>query len=294
MNTAPKGNTKIAAGIVLYNPNIKRLIKNINMIAPQVQKVILFDNHSKNINAIKKNIKFSKKITLIKSKKNKGIAYALNEIASYASKHKYFWLLTLDQDSVVKRNLIKEYCNYMNLSNVGQLCCNYVDKKSLLNIKSTHDSFNVKKVDFCITSGSLLNLDAFVKIGGFNNTLFIDSVDIDICYRLRLNGYNIYKIDYVGFEHELGDLKEYSFLGKKISVYNHSPIRHYYMMRNDIILARNYPKLHSLKSVISRQGKEILKVIIFEKDTFKKIKYSIKGIRDGLNHKKKMNLKGKQ
>lgn len=287
MNVAQKNNAKVVAGIVLYNPNVKRLIKNIDMIAPQVEKLILFDNHSENLNAIKEIIRSSRKIILIKSEENKGIAYALNKIALYAVKHKYSWLLTLDQDSVVKKDLIKKYCNYISLSNVGQLCCNYIDKKALSNVKNTKDSFNVKKVNFCITSGSLLNLDAFVKIGGFNSALFIDDVDIDICYRLRLNGYSIYKIDYVGFEHELGDLKEYYFLGKKISVYNHSPIRHYYMMRNDIILAKDYPKLHSLKSVVLRQSKELFKVIFFEKDTFKKIKYSIRGIRDGVNRKRK-------
>ena len=49
MNVAQKNNAKVVAGIVLYNPNVKRLIKNIDMIAPQVEKLILFDNHSENL-----------------------------------------------------------------------------------------------------------------------------------------------------------------------------------------------------------------------------------------------------
>ena len=41
-----------AAGIVLYNPDIKRLEENISAIAPQVNELILIDNSSKNIDEI--------------------------------------------------------------------------------------------------------------------------------------------------------------------------------------------------------------------------------------------------
>ena len=42
--------SECAAGIVTYNPNMKRLIENVNAILPQVEQVILVDNGSANIN----------------------------------------------------------------------------------------------------------------------------------------------------------------------------------------------------------------------------------------------------
>ena len=43
----------VYAGIVTYNPKIERLIENINSIYPQVDKVIVYDNGSENIEDIK-------------------------------------------------------------------------------------------------------------------------------------------------------------------------------------------------------------------------------------------------
>ena len=42
-------NSKIAAGIVLYNSEIERLRENINAVKTQVDQIIFFDNNSKNI-----------------------------------------------------------------------------------------------------------------------------------------------------------------------------------------------------------------------------------------------------
>ena len=45
------------AGIVTYNPDITRLVENINAIYNQVDNVIIVDNNSKNIAEIEQTIK---------------------------------------------------------------------------------------------------------------------------------------------------------------------------------------------------------------------------------------------
>ena len=45
---------KIAAGIVLYSPDIDRLKKNLEAIVPQVEKVFLVHNHTDNKKEVKK------------------------------------------------------------------------------------------------------------------------------------------------------------------------------------------------------------------------------------------------
>lgn len=70
----------IIAGIVLFNPEISRLKKNISTITNQVEKIVLFDNGSSNIEEIKEVALGNSKLILIQSKKNIGIAAALNRI----------------------------------------------------------------------------------------------------------------------------------------------------------------------------------------------------------------------
>lgn len=74
-------NKNIVAGIVLYNPNIKRLLKNIESVYPQVEKIIVFDNGSDNYGKVVKYLQKFSNIIKISSSVNKGIAHALNEIA---------------------------------------------------------------------------------------------------------------------------------------------------------------------------------------------------------------------
>ena len=73
-----------AAGIVLFNPDIKRLEENISAISPQVGSLILVDNGSKNIDDIKKLIEGYGNITYIRNDDNYGIAKALDQIINKA------------------------------------------------------------------------------------------------------------------------------------------------------------------------------------------------------------------
>ena len=75
---------KIAAGIVLYNPDMDRFKKNLKAIAPQVEKVFLVDNHSDNIEEVKKMLEQFPVCELIENEKNAGIATALNQLMSEA------------------------------------------------------------------------------------------------------------------------------------------------------------------------------------------------------------------
>lgn len=279
---------KICAGIVTYNPNIKRLLENINAIYNQVELVIIFDNGSRNVDEIDKIIKLnSLNCVLIKSSENKGIAYALNSISSYAYSHNYHWLLTLDQDSVSFPNIISVYKKYLYLPNIGQLSCDNIDRNEPdVNI---NEDYKVHKIKWCITSGSLVNLDALVKVGGFDSFLFIDRVDFEICSAFRKYNYNTYKIDFVGILHELGQISHLKVGNKEIILYNHSAFRRYYMARNGVILSKYYPKEYSLRWATSRQLKLIGNIILGEKDKVAKIKAILKGLIDGYmcNEKRK-------
>lgn len=274
---------KIYAGIVLYNPDKNRLLENIHAIENQVDGIILLDNGSKNIDTIQNSILRHENLKLIKEKTNLGIAYALNKIAIAAMKENATWLVTLDQDTVVNKDLIKSYMKYLDLPKVGQLTCAYKDRNSgeVYNKLPKHKKYI--EVAECITSGALLNLSVLKKIGGFDNKLFIDSVDFDICYRMKEFGFKTYLINKIGILHEIGRIKKVHFFNKTIEIYNQTPMRHYYRTRNDFIMARRYSCTKSVPYTLYLQLREWGKVLLYEDRKFSKTKSMILGTISGLS-----------
>lgn len=273
---------KYAAGIVLYNPNINRLIENINHIVSQVDEIVLVDNFSANIKEIDIISDKYSNVTLIKNSRNMGIAQALNEIVKFTKRKGYKWVVTLDQDSVVCLNIITEYNTILNsYNNVGLLTCNIVDRNYSLN--SENKSKNDEQVDFCITSGSLVNISVWDKISGFNEILFIDCVDLDYCIRLRNAGYSIIKSSKTSILHELGNSRVIKLFNKELLVNNHSAFRDYYIIRNQIVITRRYYSgLKEIKRFTNVVLLRIFIILCYEDNHYGKLKMIIKGFIDGM------------
>ena len=268
----------ISAGIVLFNPDINRLKENISAVIVQCAHVYLVDNGSNNIDEVKKllNQYNHSKVSVLCNMENQGISKALNQLASEAQKGGFDWILTLDQDSVAPSNIIEEFEKYTNNLNTGMLCPVICDRNKgvVVEVKD-----NYKEIDECITSGSLLNIKAWRKIGGFDESMFIDGVDFDICYRLRKNGYKILCIQSVVLLHELGRIVYHRFIFWKVLVKNHSAFRKFYIARNTVYLAR---KEHTnIIKAILQNVKLFLIVVCYEDDKWKKSKKILQGTIDG-------------
>lgn len=169
----------ILAGIVLYNPQIERLILELKSIEKQVQKICMFDNGSNNYSEIEKvieSISFRDKIVLLKSADNKGIGYALNRIFEYALDNKYVWVLTLDHDTICPPNMMMEYCRYTSMEKLGILCPRVIDKEIVNNSWDSEGDTVMEKVKVCIQSGALVNVKVWEIVQRFDEWMFIDFV----------------------------------------------------------------------------------------------------------------------
>ena len=268
-----------SAGIVLYNPELERLMENIDAIYFQVDYLIIVDNDSKNQLEIRQLVKNKyPSCSYICNSSNMGIAYALNQIIRESQRLQCSWVLTLEQDSVCCTDLINRYKSIaFSDEKIGIVTCNFRDRNIDLPLEQEK---GCKEVDFCITSAAFTNVVAVCNVGGFDERLFIDMVDYDICYNLRRFGYKIIKIDFCGFTHEVGKGTEIDFLGRKRIVYNHSSLRKYYWARNSIYLVRKY-KLNPLKGIV-RIMKRMGYTLLFENEKIKKCHSMIKGILDGI------------
>lgn len=270
---------KVCAGIVLYNPDLNRLSENICSIIEQVNEVILIDNSSDNAKEIKEFLEcFPHSVKYIRNEQNGGIAKALNQILDFAEQQGYEYFLTLDQDSVCNSGLIGIY-EQIDLNNVAQITCRIVDRD---NGEVDATDFNGKgfiEVDYCITSGCINSTAAIRCVGGYDEQLFIDGVDLDISLRLIKSGFKIIKVNFEGLTHELGEKKGKT---KLVKTSNHTPWRNYYTRRNLIYVARKYYTGIGMHKRILKQIAYGIGAIILEDKKRERIKYNFKGIIDGI------------
>lgn len=276
----------ICAGVVLFNPDIKRLEENISAIKNQVESIVIIDNGSENKAEVEhladKLRQQNVKIKLEYNTKNEGIAKALNQILQFANANSYEWFLTLDQDSICSERLIEMYEPYIK-DNVGQLSCIITDRN--VGVIDRVDDFSNQKVTeipHCITSGCLNNTQAILTCGGYNNNLFIDGVDLEISYNLIKHGYKILCIAYNGLLHELGNGVIKDFVGKRFALAYHVPWRNYYTRRNMIYVARKYNHGFTKTKMILKQVVYGIGTILLEDKKKDRFIQNFKGIIDGL------------
>lgn len=269
--------SRVLAGIVLYNPDLKRLKENIDSINAQVDQVLCVDNGSSNINEVIE--KFGDTVSYIRFEENLGIAAALNTILNYAQDSGYDWFITLDQDSVCMPGLIENYLKYQAMENPGIIACSIQDRNFDVGSKRVSD---IEEIDECITSASFCRTHALVDVGGFDESMFIDSVDFEICLKLRKHGYKIYKTSYIGILHEVGHGKNVRLLWKNRIAYNHSSLRNYYMARNHVYMAKKYPQDVSMLHVIIKEIEMECIILFYEKNKVEKIGARHEGFIDGI------------
>ena len=266
---------KIASVVVLYNPSQEN-INNISLYKKEVDRIYIVDNTDDNI----KRINNTQKLKYIKLGENKGIAYALNIGAKKAIEDGYKWLLTMDQDSKMTKDIIvkmKDFLISTKEENVG-LISPYQD------IDSKEDSISEDIEDMIevMTSGNIINLDAYKKIGGFKDWLFIDCVDTDYCMNLHKHGYKVLRLNRIVMKHELGNLVVHKLFNKEYPCYNHNPIRRYYIVRNNLYINSLYKNLYPeyCKRLLRIQKGQVKRIIVFEKNKFQKLRMMYKGYRD--------------
>lgn len=281
---------KVYGVVVLYNPD-KKLKKNIETYIDGVEKLYLVDNTPDADNS--KDFSGNKKIEYIPLKKNMGIAYALNYAAKLAIKEGAEWLLTMDQDSK-----FKDKTGVQDMLRFLEECKNnkYMDKV----VGNTFEEIGIVSPFHCternqgevlpgftkpievMTSGNLVNLKAYKKVGGFKDWLFIDCVDFDFCMELRKKDYEVIQLSWVKLLHELGDLQEVKWMGKKTYTDNHSAFRRYFMTRNRFYLFDLHADRFYGFCIKAKHDtrKEIIKILLYENDKFKKLRETYRGYRD--------------
>lgn len=274
------------ATIITYNPDIIRLKENISSVINQVRKVLVIDNGSINISRISE-VCIDNSIELLKHEENHGIAYALNVGLNYANKNGFEYILSLDQDSVTCCNMVEVLMtNFIRKPRVAMVGPKILDLNIILD-KSIVVANKVEKTNSIITSGSISKVEILLNIGGYLEDLFIDSVDFEMCWRLKKNEFDILKDYNVYLNHEIGKKEKKKFLFWSFHALNHNTMRSYYMARNRVILIRKYSKMKDFRTFSEVFGivRRVGGMLLYEKKRCKKMATTIKGIISGIKYK---------
>ena len=215
----------VTAVVVTYFPDIEKFEEVILNLIENCERIIIVDNASSNFEEFA-NVNATK----VRFKQNLGIAKALNEGCKIALEQgNPNWILTLDQDSILKKNAIRDVLDaYSKLdartkSQVGIIALGTND--------GTDRDFEA--AEFEITSGNLVKASLLRNRSvSFREQFFIDQVDFDFDIQVRKLGFTILKYQKKCIDHRAGVTVK---IGESTIDYENSQ-RLYYLARNSTAL----------------------------------------------------------
>ena len=290
MSTTAIERSEICAIVVTYFPKAG-CADNLAALAPQVGKLLIVDNGSSAesfapVEAAARQLG----AVVVRHGSNLGIATALNTGLTYAREHGFRWLATFDQDSSSTPGMIAEMARAFAAcpqpERVAIVAPCHVERRLGLTVRdgateASGDGWNL--VLCAMTSGNLLNVAIASATGGFDDSLFIDYVDHELCLRLRRHGYWILEATRAKLLHSLGSMERRQFLFMRVSVLNHPVVRYYYRSRNRLIVWQRYWRQEPSWVIrdIRRFLFETLYVVLYEKHKGAKLPMILRGVRDG-------------
>lgn len=264
----------INAIVVIYYPS-DSVIFNVFSYSQYVNKVYIYDNSP--TNEFEKILEESEiqNYEYYHFPCNLGLAKPINDAAKKSYKDNIRYLLTMDQDSSFKDFMVLSDYVHNDIDDMNSTAIYSPFHDTGTRITSGRSISYVKSV---MTSGNIINLSVFEKLGGCDERFFIDCIDHDLCSRVIFSGKKIKQINNCVLSHNLG---ENIRIKCGVEVTNHSPIRRYYITRNTFYLVEKNLIKHPLYSsaYMLRFIKNTLICIFYENNKWEKIRYILKGIK---------------
>lgn len=248
----------MAAVLVTYNPDLKALYDSIAAVSAQVSEIFVIDNASVKfpldcLNALKG--KSAARFHFLPQSENLGIGAGHNIGIQQAQRIGSVFVLLLDQDSQVEAGMVRRLRTAheeleQQGTKVAALGPRYRDsddgalsqfvKVSGLgfSLLECDPNRSVVEADFLVSSGSLMSLAVIETVGLMDESLFIDHVDTEWCFRAKSHGFQLFGVCDAVMTHALGERRKEIWFLRQRTVPFHSPFRYYYIFRNSVLLYR--------------------------------------------------------
>ncbi len=134
-----------------------------------------------------------------------------------------------------------------------------------------------------ITSGMLVRRSALDAVGPFREDFFVDSIDQDLCLRLRRDGWRVLQDRSVRLPHSLGETRWRGVGPLRLRSTQHPTWRLYWAARNGIVLARENWRREPVwvATSLALLGYVALTVLLFEPPRRARLRTMAHGLRDG-------------
>lgn len=243
----------VCAAVISYQPSPSSLPGLLRRLREQAEQVVLVENASSDQAKIIAFAHAVAGVTVLPQSENLGIAGGINIALRWARDQGCRHLVPFDQDSAPAADMIARLLSAhdalvgrgLPVAAVGPQQVSLHDEQPVpflrfrvpLNQRLWQAELPAACVecDFLISSGSLMPLAVLNSVGGMDEALFIDNVDLEWCFRARSAGYRLYGCFAARMEHRIGEVERH--IGA-LRVREHVPLRQYYMTRNRIALYR--------------------------------------------------------
>ena len=247
---------RACAVISLYNPTTEQ-IENINRIAGWFDKTIVVDDSEEDHTTLFIN---NSNLTMLWNGQNLGLTKTVNKGIDVALKNGAEWVVVLDQDCEFNKSILDVYDKYLkdnDTSSIAILCPQLNYDRHKRKVKNGY-----KEVNFCVLSGSMINMKVYRELGGYDERFFMDGLDIEWCLRATSRGYKIIMCMQAVLNHQPAITRSVRVFDKDIFRYGwDSHIRYYYQFKSFFMIHHLY---HSFRHDLMFIYKVFKVVFLFE------------------------------
>lgn len=253
--------SRVLAVVVTYHPQAASLQPLLQMLAPQVDHVLVVDNTPGSADGIEFILAPLRagmpNLRLHRSGSNLGIAAAQNIGIRMALDEEFDYVLFSDQDSQPGAGMVaalRDCCARLQAqgTRVACVCPEYFDattgqvfrfqvqvpRRLFYRSVRSDPALPAQEIITSISSGTLVPRSALEQVGGMREEFFIDHVDTEWCHRARALGLHNYATASARLVHRLGDSSFRAWYFGWRSHNGYSPLRLYYRFRNFVLLCR--------------------------------------------------------
>ncbi len=290
-------NPSLCAVVVTYGADDEVLL-NLRSVAAECGRVLVVDNGSPaGITAAMAEVPG---VTVLPQTENIGLALALNVGLEHAAKLGCTWVVTFDQDSRPEPGMVAAMVatqqRHPSAAVIGPRIHEEGSDPDGYRWVTRHESVpflfrriactgaDLPAVTMMVTSGSMVAVAEWRRLGAFDGALFIDYIDTDFCLRVIRSGRTVAVSGQAVLRHRLGARQTRTVLGRDFRPTHHAAFRHYYMARNRVRMwwRHAWAVPHWAAFDLSFALYNYTRVLLFEDQRWAKMKATVRGTWHGL------------
>lgn len=286
---------KTAAIVTLYYPKGDVARRMVDLSA-QVSVLILSDNTPYGNNAVL--FADIPNAVYLRNGANLGLSGGLNRGLQTLEARQCDYVLFFDQDSTVPpehiETMVRDWETLEKEHRIGLLGPSYFDEITQTmdadSAMTPNDSNELyKPIEQMITSSMMSRYSIIEDVSFWNEDIFLDYADYDLCWRLLRKNYELFITKNTQMQHKLGEGFVWAFdliTRQKFKLAYGAPIRRYYQTRASVKLLRSdyVPKAWKKWMWMNLTLRRYFE-LVYLPDKWKMTRYHARGLWDGLRGK---------